>query len=115
MASFIISSQTVMENKPQSNNKLSIFNIIFWKNYFGENTKDVKISRKKIKAALNLLHSSRTAMDVIYSNMPHNDGNVDKKIRGLALIAADIKNSFPPLQTDRQLKLSISFETKKEK
>ena len=35
------------------------------------------------------LKSSRTAMDVIYQKMLNNDGNVDKKIRGLALIAAE--------------------------
>ena len=34
--------------------------------------------------------SSRTAMDVLYPNMPYNNGNVDKKNRSLALIAAEL-------------------------
>ena len=44
---------------------------------------------------LTLLHSkielkgSRTAMNVIYSNMPIIMNNVDKKIKFLALIAAE--------------------------
>ena len=29
-------------------------------------------------------------MDVLYPNMPYNNGNVDKKNRSLALIAAEL-------------------------
>ena len=32
-----------------------------------------------------MFQSSRTAMDVIYSNMPHNDGNVGKKFQSSIL------------------------------
>ena len=39
--------------------------------------------------------SSQTAMDVTNSNMPQNDGNVDKKNRGLALIAAELISFHP--------------------
>ena len=34
-------------------------------------------------------------MDVTNSNMPQNDGNVDKKNRGLALIAAELISFHP--------------------
>ena len=68
----------IYEHKiPKNNGEFNFYTIIH-KNRT-KNTKHMRKSANKIKVAKKLLQSCQTAMDVLYSNMPHNDGNVEKK------------------------------------
>ena len=68
---------------------------------------------EKYKNSQKTTKGSPTAMDVLYSIILHNDGNVDKKFQPFILNSSREKHISPiALRTDRHSELNSSFATK---